>query len=187
MQGGINYGRIMLRAGHRVIADVLGEVAENGLPEQNKLVIKFDTNHPGVDMADWLKERHGPEMVILLDAWFDDLAVMGDRFQVTLNFSDTPQTLVVPFAAILEFSDPGVGWGLAFVGLEPEEASDQEAARIAEQGVSDEDERQETHDEQEHHPAGQDRAGHGADGHGDDEPDGPGGGSVVQLDRFRKG
>ena len=118
MAGGINYGRIMLRAGHRVIADVLGEVAENGLPPENKLMVKFETGHPGVDMADWLKQRHAPEMVILLDQWFDDLAVMGDRFQVTLNFSNSPQTLVIPFAAIREFADPGVGWGLAFHGID---------------------------------------------------------------------
>lgn len=161
MAGGINYGRIMLRAGHRVIHDVLGEVAENGLPSENKLVIKFETSHPGVDMADWLRERHDGEMVILLDQWFDDLAVMGDRFQVTLNFSDSPQTLVVPFAAILEFTDPGVGWGLAFHGIDPEDAPVDEAARRVEI-----------------------EAGEG-EGDGPDDDPGPGA-SVVQLDRFRR-
>lgn len=168
MAGGIDYGRIMLKAGHRVVADVLGEVAENGLPEENTLAIKFETDHPGVVMPKHLAEQYPDEMVILLDQWFDDLAVMGDRFQVTLSFSGVAETIVVPFAAIREFTDPSVRWGLAFHGLDPDEMPLDEAERsIAAESAEDDAE-------------GPDA---GADGSGETKDDGS---TVVSLDSFRR-
>ncbi|MEM9783881.1 MAG: ClpXP protease specificity-enhancing factor SspB [Pseudomonadota bacterium] len=112
--GGINYGRIMERAMRSVMSDVLGLVAEDGLPGEHHFYITFDTTHPGVDMPDTLREAYPAEMMIVLQEWFEGLAVMGDRFTVTLNFSNVPQTLVVPFAAVKTFIDPSVKFGLKF-------------------------------------------------------------------------
>ena len=57
-------------------------------------------------------------MTIVLQDWFEDLAVMGDRFQVTLNFSDSPRRLVIPFDAVKTFVDPSVEFGLKFDAAE---------------------------------------------------------------------
>ncbi|MEL6197565.1 MAG: ClpXP protease specificity-enhancing factor SspB, partial [Pseudomonadota bacterium] len=96
-RAGINYGRIMERAMRTVMAEVLGQVAEDGLPGDHHFYITFDTSHAGVDMPAHLKAAHPGDMMIVMKHWFDDLAVMGDRFQVTLNFSNVPETLVIPF------------------------------------------------------------------------------------------
>jgi hypothetical protein len=67
-----------------------------------------------VDIADWLRERYPDEMMIVLQEWFEDLAVMGDRFRVTLNFSNQPETLVIPFDSVKTFVDPSAKFGLKF-------------------------------------------------------------------------
>ena len=56
MAGGIDYGGMMHRAMQGLIADVLREVARDGLPGEHHFFITFDTRDSGVEMADWLRE-----------------------------------------------------------------------------------------------------------------------------------
>ena len=158
---GFDYGRMMQRALRGLMAEVLGHVAEHGLPGEHHFYIGIDTTHPGVDMPAWLHDAHPEEMVIVLQEWFADLAVLGDRFQVTLNFNNRPETLVVPFDAVQTFIDPSVKFGLKFDDYDgdSEEFSPDEM-------------------EPEDAPA------EPADPAGDGEP--ARGGDVVSLDSFRK-
>jgi hypothetical protein len=119
--GKLNYGRYMEKAMRGVMAEVLGHVARHGLPGAHYFYITFETAHPGVDMADWLRERYPNEMMIVLQEWFGDLAVMGDRFTVTLNFSNQPETLVIPFESVKTFIDPSAKFGLKFDDHDSEE------------------------------------------------------------------
>lgn len=134
MARGINYGRLMQQALRQLIADVLADVALRGLPGNHHFFIAFDTRHPGVDMPASLKARFPDEMTIVLQEWFTDLAVMKDRFTVTLSFGDVPETIVIPFEAIRKFVDPSVEFGLRFdekdaePGQEP--ASDRDDLRV---------------------------------------------------------
>ena len=52
--------------------------------------------------------------MIVLQEWFEDLAVMKDRFSVTLNFGNVPESIVVPFDAVKTFVDPSVEIGFKF-------------------------------------------------------------------------
>jgi len=45
---------------------------------------------------------------------FWDLAVMRDRFSVTLSFGNVPEPMVIPFESITTFVDPSVEFGLRF-------------------------------------------------------------------------
>jgi len=117
----LNYGQLMQKAMRSMMADVLGRVAEHGLPGDHHFYICFETDHPGVDIPDWLRDTYPDEMTIVLQEWFRDLAVAHDRFSVTLNFSDKAQTLVIPFAAVRTFVDPSVKFGLKFNAHEPDE------------------------------------------------------------------
>jgi hypothetical protein len=152
----INYGRIMERAMRSVMADVLGLVAEDGLPGEHHFYITFDTRHPGVDMAESLRRQYPEDMTIVLQHEFHDLAVTPDRFIVTLTFSGRPQTLVVPFSAVRTFIDPSVKFGLKFD--DQDEDDEEEEAPETEAGTEEEPERR--------------------------SPEG--GADVVSLDRFRK-
>jgi uncharacterized protein len=114
MAKAINYRQLMHKAFRSVMVEVLSQVAREGLPGKHHFFITFDTTHPGVDMAASLKSRYPKEMTIVLQEWFADLAVMKDRFSVTLNFGDVPESIVVPFEAIKTFVDPSVEIGFRF-------------------------------------------------------------------------
>ncbi len=123
MAKGINYGQLMHKAMRGLMADVLSQIAREGLPGQHHFFITFDTRHPGVDMAPSLKARYPEDMTVVLQNWFQDLAVMKDRFSVTLNFGGVPEPIVIPFEAIKTFVDPSVEFGLKFDAHEEGEAT----------------------------------------------------------------
>ena len=114
MAKGINYRQLMHRAFRQVMAEILTQVAREGLPGKHHFFITFDTTHPGVDMPAHLRARYPKEMMIVLQEWFEDLAVMKDRFSVTLSFGNVPERVVVPFDAVKTFVDPSVEIGFKF-------------------------------------------------------------------------
>ena len=121
MDGQIDYRLHMQKALRNVMASVLADVAENGLPGEHHFLIAVNTTHPGVDMPDWLRDDYPDEIRLLLQNWFEDLTVAADRFAVTLSFNNQAQRLVVPFEAVISFVDPSVDFGLK---LDPIAAED---------------------------------------------------------------
>jgi len=102
----IPYGQLMHHAMRGLMRDLLKEIAAKGeLPGEHHFFITFDTNHPAVDVAPWLRERYPDEMTVVMQHWFDNLVV---------NFGDQPEPLVIPFQAIKTFVDPSVEFGLRF-------------------------------------------------------------------------
>ena len=151
-RSGLDYGGMMHRAMQGLIAEVLRQIARDGLPGEHHFFITFDTRDDGVEMADWLRERYPEEMTIVIQHWFDNLTVDDEGFGVTLNFGNSPEPLRIPFDALRTFVDPSVEFGLRF---ETQETDDEDADDEDDSGDSP-----------------------------DDTP--PGGGEVVQLDRWRK-
>jgi hypothetical protein len=111
----IKYGQLMHKALRQMLAEVLSQVAREGLPGEHHFFITFDTTHPGVVMSQGLRSRYPKEeMTIVMQEWFEDLAVMKDRFSVTLSFGGVPEPIVIPFEALKTFVDPSVEFGLRF-------------------------------------------------------------------------
>ncbi|SFB74994.1 SspB family protein [Tropicimonas isoalkanivorans] len=127
----IDYGKLMHRAMRSLIQEVLGQVATHGLPGQHHFFITFDTTHPDVEIAAWLRDRYPEEMTVVLQHWFDNLEVTDQGFYITLNFGDTPEPLYIPYDAIATFVDPSVEFGLRFETAssdDDEEAVDEDGA-----------------------------------------------------------
>lgn len=158
MSSGIDYGNLMHHAMRGLIRDVMARVSEDGLPGEHHFFVTLATQHPGVEMADWLKARYPDEITIVIQHWFENLVVDDNGFAITLNFGNQPEPLYVPFDAISTFVDPSVEFGLKF-----ETQFDED---------DDEDDEDDDLDEED----------------SDDEPDpsGSDGGTVVRLDKFRK-
>ncbi len=110
----IDYGNLMHDAMRGLIRDVLTGISETGLPGAHHFFISFDTAHPEVEIADWLSDRFPEDMTIVMQHWFEDLAVDDDGFAVTLNFGNQPERMYIPFDAIRTFVDPSVEFGLRF-------------------------------------------------------------------------
>ena len=133
----IDYGNLMHNAMRSLIQDVLTEVKNNGLPGEHHFFITFDTNHAGVEMASWLKDRYPIEITVVMQHWYDDLEVKDDGFSVTLNFGDTPEHLVIPYEAILTFVDPSVEFGLRFETNEEDEDTDEQKPTVSKESNKD--------------------------------------------------
>lgn len=117
----------MHRAMRGLIQEVLIDVRDNGLPGAHHFFITFETNHPDVRLADWLRDRYPSEMTVVMQHWFDDLEVLENGFGVTLNFGDSPENLFVPYNAIQTFVDPSVEFGLRFESHEEEDEEQTDA------------------------------------------------------------
>jgi uncharacterized protein len=124
MARSIDYGNLMHRAMRGLIQTVLSDVADHGLPGNHHFFITFDTNHPDVAIADWLRARYPEEMTIVVQHWFENLNVTDDGFSITLNFGNAPEPLVIPFDAVRTFVDPSVEFGLRFETHEDDEEED---------------------------------------------------------------
>jgi len=130
MSDTINYGQLMHQAMRHLIAQVLSDVARDGLPGEHHFFITFTTNHPGVDLPDWLRERYPDEMTIVMQEWFKDLTVDDQAFSVTLNFGNQEVPMTIPLDAILTFVDPSVEFGLRFEAAEGENTEPDESPMI---------------------------------------------------------
>jgi len=103
---------------------VLTDVSKNGLPGAHHFFITFDTTHPDVAIADWLRARYPEEMTIVVQHWFENLDVTDTGFSISLNFGNNPEPLVVPFDALRTFVDPSVEFGLRFETKSDEDEDD---------------------------------------------------------------
>jgi hypothetical protein len=110
----IGYDLLVDTAIRSVVREALRKVAKTGLLGSHHFYLTFKTHDPGVDIPDFLKERYPDEMTIVLQNQFWGLKVDDDRFEVTLTFQKLPATLVIPFAAMTAFNDPGAQFGLQF-------------------------------------------------------------------------
>lgn len=118
----IPYEDMVQEALRGVIRQVLREVTRDGLRGEHHLYITFESGAEGVVIPPFLSERYPDEMTIVLQHQFWDLKVRDDAFEVGLSFSNTPATLVIPFAAVVSFLDPSVPFGLQ---LKPRAADSQ--------------------------------------------------------------
>ena len=91
----LDYGSLMHRAMRGLIFNVLEQVRDHGLPGNHHFFITFDTTHPDVQLADWLKDRYPEEMTVVIQHWFDNLVVREDGFSITLNFGDQPEPIQI--------------------------------------------------------------------------------------------
>jgi uncharacterized protein len=110
----IDYASLVEKGLLRVVHDVLGMVAEHGMPGRHHLYITFRTDHPGVVIDDALHARYPSEMTIVLQHEYWGLEVSEDRFAVTLSFNNVSQRLEIPLEAVTVFADPSVEFGLQF-------------------------------------------------------------------------
>lgn len=128
----IPYDAIVQEALRAVVGRVLGEIVAGGseLPGAHHFYITFKTHAAGVSVPPSLRERFPDEMTIVLQNKFWDLRVEEDHFSVGLSFNQIPAELVIPYAAITQFVDPAVDFGLQFQAtvedMDPTETEDPE-------------------------------------------------------------
>ncbi len=114
----IGYQALTDAALRGVVRDALRRIEKQGLIGSHHFYLTFKTHFPGVEIPNFLREQYPDEMTIILQHQFWGLKVKEEQFEVALTFRKLPATLVIPFAALTAFFDPGVQFGLQFKGLE---------------------------------------------------------------------
>jgi hypothetical protein len=97
-----------------VLRFALDRAATEGLPGDHHFYLTFRTDAPGVVMPERLRAQYPHEMTIVLQHQFDDLRTTDQGFGVKLYFGGVPASLSIPWAAITQFADPSVRFGLRF-------------------------------------------------------------------------
>lgn len=117
----LRYDKMVENALRGVVKQAIEEVRDNGLPGEHHFYITFITDHPGVEIPDYLRERYPGEMTIVLQYQFYDLDVTDEYMTVTLSFNNVPETLKIPLGAISIFADPSVNFALQFQPMDESE------------------------------------------------------------------
>jgi uncharacterized protein len=118
----IRYDLLAQDALRGVVRKVLSDAAKHGLPGDHHFFVTFDTCAEGVRLSQRMRAQYPKEMTIVLQHQFWDLVVSEEGFEVGLSFGGIPERLSVPFAAVKQFHDPSVEFGLQFeqIGAAPE-------------------------------------------------------------------
>lgn len=132
------YDKMVERALRGVVRQALDEVAKDGLSDDHHFYITFLTEHVGVTLPQYLRERYPGEMTIVLQHQFYDLEVTEEKFTVMLSFNNVPERLTIPLAAITIFADPSVNFALQFQPL-TEDGDDEIHFEAEELDVGDDD------------------------------------------------
>lgn len=112
---GFNYEEMVQEGLRGVVREALETTVREGLPGAHHFYIAFKTDYPGVQLADYLRERHPEEMTIVIQHQYWGLEVDQVGFSVTLSFSESQERIYIPFHALLSFMDPYAKFGLQFV------------------------------------------------------------------------
>ena len=183
--GILRYDKMVEGALRQVVRQSLEFAGQQGLPGDHHFYVTFRTDYPGVAIPGYLRAQYPDEMTIVLQHQFWGLRVTDEGFQVTLSFSDKPEQLTIPFAAVTAFADPSVRFGLQF---ETGEEQVQEGEETGPQVKLPEIARQQAAlvIGEENQPAETQDTGAAPEGEGEPDMEGGEDEKVVTLDRFRK-
>ncbi len=172
----LRYDLMVENALRGVVETALNEVKDDGMLGDHRFYITFYTQHPDVQIPDYLRESYPEEMTIVLQYQFYDLEVTKEKLSVTLSFNNVPEQIVVPLEAISIFADPSVNFALQFQPLGKDDTFEFEEELLS--VIEDDD----VAPKKEKPKKSKSKAKDSDDKKGDDDEEN----SVVSLDVFRK-
>ena len=106
LQDPLGYNAMIFDALRAVVKKTLLQVKEFGMPIDHHFYITFQTMAPQVVLPLYLRQKYPESMTIVLQYQFYNLTITDNAFSVSLSFGGKFETLTVPFAAVVMFSDP---------------------------------------------------------------------------------
>jgi hypothetical protein len=96
----------------KVLGRALEQLSDTGPMGDHHFFINIQTNHPDVDIPNFLRTQYPKEITIVLQHQFEELIVNKYGFEVSLSFSGKKSRLKIPFSSVISFADPSVNFGL---------------------------------------------------------------------------
>ena len=110
----INYKTLIENAMLGMVKNILKKISQSGLPKDHHFLITFFSNSKGVVIPAWMKEKYPDKMTIIIRNWFENLNVTDKKFEISLNFNNTVEHLIIPFSSLELFADPSVDFAISF-------------------------------------------------------------------------
>ena len=110
----MNYKVLIENAMLNMVRDILKNVSKDGLPKNHHFLITFFSNSKGVIIPEWMEEKYPDKMTIIIRNWFEDLNVTEKKFEISLNFNNNVERLIIPFNSLELFADPSVDFAISF-------------------------------------------------------------------------
>ena len=110
----LNYHKMLDKALLSVVKDSLRQVEKNGLCGDHYFYLTFKSNAKGVVIPDFLLHQYPDTLTIVIQYEYSNLSVSETGFGVTLSFNNYNYHIIVPFNALIAFSDPSVDFSLTF-------------------------------------------------------------------------
>ncbi len=108
----LEYQKILNQNMLNVLKDILVKIKDEGLETGNQLYITFETDHEGVKIPNWLKDKYQNEMTIVIQYEYYDIKIYKKYFLITLSFNDIKTQLKIDYNSIISFADPSANFGL---------------------------------------------------------------------------
>ena len=108
----LEYQKILNQNMLNVLKDILVKIRDEGLETSNQLYITFETDHEGVKIPNWLKDKYQNEMTIVIQYEYYDIKIHKKHFFITLSFNDIKTQLKIDYNSIISFADPSENFGL---------------------------------------------------------------------------
>ena len=110
----MNYKVLIENAMLNMVRDILKKISKDGLPKNHHFLITFFSHSKGVIISDWMKEKYPDKMTIIIRNWFENLNVTDKKFEISLNFNNNVERLIIPFNSLELFADPSVDFAISF-------------------------------------------------------------------------
>ena len=108
----LEYQKILNQNMLNVLKDILVKIKDEGLQTSNQLYITFETDHEGVKIPNWLKDKYQNEMTIVIQYEYYNIKIYKKYFLITLSFNDIKTQLKIDYNSIISFADPSANFGL---------------------------------------------------------------------------
>ncbi len=97
---------------YKIVCEILGEVAKDGLQGEDYFIIQFQT--PKATIPDFVRAKYPQEITIVLQHQFQDLVLTANAIEVVLTFGGVASNIVIPYETLKAFANPVSGLTIAF-------------------------------------------------------------------------
>ncbi|MFQ3307166.1 MAG: hypothetical protein ACI8ZF_000407 [Candidatus Midichloriaceae bacterium] len=108
------YDKFTLESMIYLVKIILKDAEYNGINDDRNFCITYDINYEGVQTPKFLKDKYPDRIMVVIQHKFKNLKVFEDYFEIELSFGLQYHRIVVPFKAIIFFSDPSQNFELEF-------------------------------------------------------------------------